>query len=134
APSAGAATLASHSTEFYWCTRSASAVAVVMYFEEKCATRSRHIPTNASDVSFSTDFHAPLTAGSVLPQIARLHHFSPFSLPSLVAHIDFQAMRLGWLRCSAAPSQPCRWIRWSSFKSGLLCVPHTKIMPSLMIL
>src|SRR5690349_5702951 len=29
-----------------------------MYFAWKCATRSRHIPTNASDVSFSTDFHA----------------------------------------------------------------------------
>ena len=48
-----------------------------------------------------------LTAGRVFRQIARLHHFSPFSLPSLVAHMDFQAMRSGWLMCSAAPSQPC---------------------------
>src|ERR1039458_846694 len=43
--------------------------------------------------------------------LARLHHFSPFSLPSLVAHIDFQAMRLGWLRCFAARSQPCCWLQ-----------------------
>src|SRR6478672_1229160 len=99
---AGAATPANHSTEIYWFVRSAAAA---MYFDWKCATRSRHIPTNASDVSFSTDFHAALTAGRVLPQIARLHHFSPFSLPSLVAQMDFQAIRLGWLRCSAAPSQ-----------------------------
>jgi hypothetical protein len=70
-------------------------------------TCARHIPTNASDVSLSTDFHACLMAGSVFRQIARLHHFSPFSLPSLVAHMDFQAMRSGWLMCSAAPSQPC---------------------------
>jgi len=62
------------------------------------------MPTNASDVTLSTDFHAFLRAGRVLPQIARLHHFSPFSLPSLVAHRDFQAMRSGWLMCSAAPS------------------------------
>ena len=41
--------------------------------------------------------------GSVFPQIARLHHFSPFSLPSSVAHIDSQATRSGLLTCSAAP-------------------------------
>src|SRR3984885_7804156 len=101
----GAATPSNHSTEIYWFARSASAVA--MYFEYKSATRSRHIPTNAPDVSLSTDLHASLTAGRVFRQIARLHHFSPFSLPSLVAHMDFQAMRSGWLMCSAAPSQPC---------------------------
>jgi hypothetical protein len=42
-----------------------------------------------------------LIAGSVLPQIARLHHRSPFSLPSSVAHIDLQAMRFGCATCSA---------------------------------
>src|SRR4249919_3285593 len=99
--------LANHSTEIYWFARSAAAVA--MYFDWKCATRSRHIATNAPEVSLSTDFHAALTAGRVFPQIARLHHFSRFSLPSLVAHMDFQAMRSGWLMCSAAPSQPCWW-------------------------
>jgi hypothetical protein len=41
-----------------------------------------------------------LTAGWVFRQIARLHHFSPFSMPSLVAHMDFQAMRSGWMMCS----------------------------------
>ena len=51
--------------------------------------------TNAADVSFSTDFQACLMAGRVFPQIARLHHRSPFSLPSSVAHIDLQAMRSG---------------------------------------
>jgi len=39
------------------------------------------------------DFHAALRPEGYCP-IARLHHFSPFSLPSLVAHIDFQALRL----------------------------------------
>src|SRR5206468_2913710 len=87
------------------------AAAAAMYFERNSATRARHIPTNPADVSLSTDFHACLTAGRVFRQIARLHHFSPFSLPSLVAHMDFQAMRSGWLMCSAAPSQPCWWIR-----------------------
>src|SRR4249919_4355699 len=41
------------------------------------------------------------------PDRAFAPFFSPFSLPSLVAHMDFQAMRSGWLMCSAAPSQPC---------------------------
>src|ERR1700730_15513443 len=87
---AGAATPANHSTEIYWFARSAAAVA--MYFDWKSATRSRHIPTNAPDVSLSTDFHAALTHGRVFPQIARLHHFSRFSLPSRGAHMDFQGM------------------------------------------
>src|SRR6202790_3046842 len=94
---AGAATPANHSTEIYWFARSAAAVA--MYFEWKCTTRSRHIPQNAPYVSLSTDFHAALTAGRVFPQIARLHHFSRFSLPSLVAHIDFQATQIGRASC-----------------------------------
>src|SRR5262249_61664944 len=112
---AGAAPPASHATEIYCFAGSAAGVlalvaaaaAAVMYFAWKCATRSRHIPTNAADVSLSTDFHACLTAGRVFFQIARLHHFSPFSMPSLVAHMDFQAMRSGRRTCSAAPSQPC---------------------------
>src|ERR1700727_40419 len=94
---AGAGLLPTHLTEIYLFARSAAAVAVPMYFDWKRATRSRHIPTNASDVSFSTDFHASLTAGRVFRQVARLHHFSPFFLPSLVAHVDFRAMRSGWL-------------------------------------
>src|SRR6476469_2343212 len=54
-----------------------------------------------------TDFQTCLTVGSVFPQIARLHHLSPFCRPSSVAHIDFQAIRSGWLTCSAAPRHPC---------------------------
>src|SRR5215470_8464867 len=41
----------------------------------------------APDVKFSTDFQTRLTLGSVFSQIARLHHFSPLALPSLVAHL-----------------------------------------------
>src|ERR1700752_197509 len=91
-------------SRIYWF---ACAAALAMYFDWNSATRSRHIPTNAPDVSLSTDPHARLTAGRVFPQIARLHHFSPFSLPSLVAHMDFQAMLSDWLMCWAAPSQTC---------------------------
>src|SRR5262249_17451321 len=81
--------------------------AAAMYFVRNSATRARHMPTNASDVIWSTDFHTFLMAGRVLPQIARLHHLSAFSLPSRVEHMDLQAMRSGRLMCSAAPSQPC---------------------------
>jgi len=59
-------------------TASPGRAAVAMYFERNSATRARHIPTNASDVSLSTDFHACLMAGSVLPQIARLHPLFAF--------------------------------------------------------
>src|SRR5262249_52268903 len=65
------------------------------------------MPTNAPEVSLSTDFQTCLIAGSVLRQIASLHHRSPFSLPSSWAQMDFQAMRFGWLTCCAAPCHPC---------------------------
>ena len=77
------------------------------YREYNCDTRSCHILTKAPEVTLLTVFQMCLIAGSVLPQIARLHHFSPFALPSSVAHIDFQARRSEWLTCSAAPCQPC---------------------------
>jgi inorganic triphosphatase YgiF len=47
-------------TKIYWFARSAAAVAV--YFEYKWSTRSRHISTNAADVSYpptSTDRDQP---------------------------------------------------------------------------
>src|SRR5262249_3122416 len=81
--------------------------------------------TNAPEVILSTDFHRRLIAGSVLPQIARLHQRSPFSLPSSVAHMDLQAMRFGWLTCSAAPCHPCWWIKYRSLKVGFLPVPNS---------
>ena len=46
-------------------------------------------PTNAPEVWRSTDFHSRLTAGSVLPQMTRLHYPSPFAMSSWVAQIDF---------------------------------------------
>ena len=58
--------------------------------------------TKAAEVSLFTDFHSCLTVGSVFPQTARLHHRAPFRRPSSVAQIDFQAIRSGWLTCSAA--------------------------------
>ena len=95
--------------EVHYFPRAASAVAVAapMYFAWKCATRSRHIPTNASDVSFSTDFHALLDGRK---HIAPDRASAPFLalLPAFAGRAHgFQAMRSGGLRCSAAPSQPC---------------------------
>ena len=57
--------------------------------------------TKAFEVIFSTDFQSCLMFGSVFCQTARLHHFSPFSLPSSVAHIDCQAIRQG---CEPLPT------------------------------
>ena len=84
-----------------------AAIAVSEYRELSWSTRCRHMVTNASEVSLFTDFQARLTVGSVFPQIACLHHVSPFCRPSSVAHIDFQAIRSGWLTCSAAARHPC---------------------------
>lgn len=42
---------------------------------------------------FIDRFRVCLTARRVLRQMARLNHFSPFSLPSLVAHMDFRPSR-----------------------------------------
>jgi len=84
-----------------------AAIAVSEYRELSWSTRSRHIFIKAAEVSLFTDFQARLAVGSVFPQIARLHHLSPFCRPSSVAHIDFQAIRSGWLTCSAAPRHPC---------------------------
>src|SRR5215471_4621664 len=80
-----------------FCTgaRSQFFVIATEYCEYRSATRCCHMSTNAAEVSLSTDFQTCLIAGSVFPQIARLHQRSPFSLPSSVAHIDLQAMRLG---------------------------------------
>ena len=84
-----------------------AAIAVSEYRDLSWSTRCRHMVTNASEVSLFTDFQARLAVGSVFPQIARLHHASPFCRPSSVAHIDFQAIRSGWLTCSAAARHPC---------------------------
>jgi len=73
-----------------------SAAAVAMYSNGNSAPAARHIPTNASDCQLVDDFHACLMAGSV-PQIARLHHFSPF-LPAFAGSHTWisSAMRSGW--------------------------------------
>src|SRR5580700_560575 len=62
--------------------------------------------TKAPEVSLSTDFQTCLMVGSVFCQLARLHHFSPFCLPSLVTHIDFHDNPV-WLVdvfCGSLPS------------------------------
>ena len=69
----------------------------------KRSTRSRHMATKAPDVRLLTDFQICLIVGSVFSQMARLHHFSPFSLPSSVAQSISRQSGLADLRVLLLP-------------------------------
>src|SRR4029078_4529795 len=80
------------------------------------------MPTNAPEVSLSTDFQTCSIARSVLRQIASLHHRPPcfFALIGDTHGFPGDALRMANVFCGPLPS------KYRALKFGFLPVPNSK--------